>query len=228
MNTKYNHFPSKFVKPTRIGDELAKFLEKPFGSEMARTEVTRDINKYIRTNNLQDKENSRKINPDSKLAALFKLKKTDELTYFNLQKHLSHHFFTKAVGDTEVTRDQNVSSFPPKMTRQDLTGSIRRNLFGEELRCQTPSMRPQVTSQRERNIQRHLQDLLLPHVMTEVEDEFAFPVMTEVEDEFADEIKEFEERLKKEKKEQRYQDFKNANSIQKSIPLVVATPIYEL
>jgi chromatin remodeling complex protein RSC6 len=87
-----NRAPSGFVKPTRISDELAKFLEKPTGCEMARTEVTRDINKYIRTNNLQDKENGRKINPDTKLAALLKLKKTDELTYFNLQRYMSPHF----------------------------------------------------------------------------------------------------------------------------------------
>jgi chromatin remodeling complex protein RSC6 len=87
-----NRAPSGFVKPTRISDELAKFLEKPSGSEMARTEVTRDINKYIRTHNLQDKENGRKINPDSKLATLLKLKKTDELTYFNLQRYMSPHF----------------------------------------------------------------------------------------------------------------------------------------
>ena len=87
-----NRAPSGFVKPTLISDELAKFLEKPTGSEMARTEVTRDINKYIRTNNLQDKENGRKINPDKKLAALLKLKATDELTYFNLQRFMSPHF----------------------------------------------------------------------------------------------------------------------------------------
>jgi upstream activation factor subunit UAF30 len=87
-----NRAPSGFVKPTRISDELAKFLEKPSGSEMARTEVTRDINKYIRTHNLQDKENGRKINPDNKLATLLKLKKTDELTYFNLQRYMSPHF----------------------------------------------------------------------------------------------------------------------------------------
>ncbi len=87
-----NRAPSGFVKPTLISDELAKFLDKPTGSEMARTEVTRDINKYIRTNNLQDKENGRKINPDKKLAALLKLKTTDELTYFNLQRYMSPHF----------------------------------------------------------------------------------------------------------------------------------------
>ena len=87
-----NRAPSGFVKPTRISDELAKFLGKPDGSEMARTDVTREINTYIRAHNLQDKENGRKINPDTKLSALLKLKKTDELTYFNLQRYMSPHF----------------------------------------------------------------------------------------------------------------------------------------
>jgi chromatin remodeling complex protein RSC6 len=87
-----NRAPSGFVKPTRISDELAKFLDKPSGTEMARTDVTRDVNKYIRAHNLQDKENGRKIHADTKLATLLKLKKTDELTYFNLQKYMSHHF----------------------------------------------------------------------------------------------------------------------------------------
>ena len=91
-----NRAPSGFVKPTRISDELANFLEKPSGTEMARTDVTREINTYIRSHNLQDKENGRKINPDTKLSSLLKLKKTDELTYFNLQKYMSPHF-AKAV-----------------------------------------------------------------------------------------------------------------------------------
>ena len=87
-----NRQPSGFVKPTKISDELAKFLDKPVGTEMARTDVTREINKYIRLHNLQDKENGRKINPDSKLQSLLKLKKSDELTYFNLQRYMSPHF----------------------------------------------------------------------------------------------------------------------------------------
>jgi hypothetical protein len=87
-----NRQPSGFVKPTRISDELAKFLGKNLGVEMARTEVSKEINQYIRTNNLQDKENGRKINPDSNLTALLKLKKEDELTYFNLQRYMKHHF----------------------------------------------------------------------------------------------------------------------------------------
>jgi upstream activation factor subunit UAF30 len=96
-----NRAPSGFVKPTRISDELAIFLEKSSGSEMARTEVTRDINKYIRTNKLQDETNGRKIIPDAKLTALLKLSKDDELTYFNLQRFMSPHF-AKASKDVVV------------------------------------------------------------------------------------------------------------------------------
>jgi len=84
--------PSGFVKPTRISDELAQFLEQPLGSEMARTEVTKNINQYIRNNNLQDKSNGRKIIPDAKLSVLLKIQKGEELTYFNLQKYMSCHF----------------------------------------------------------------------------------------------------------------------------------------
>lgn len=87
-----NRAPSGFVKPTKISDELATFLDKPTGSEMARTEVTRDINLYIRTNSLQDKSNGRKINPDLKLAGLLQINAGEELTYFNLQKYMSRHF----------------------------------------------------------------------------------------------------------------------------------------
>jgi chromatin remodeling complex protein RSC6 len=87
-----NRQPSGFIKPTRISDELAVFLGKPLGTELARTAVSREINNYIRTNALQDKENGRKIIPDAKLTALLKVTKEDALTYFNLQRFMKHHF----------------------------------------------------------------------------------------------------------------------------------------
>ena len=90
--TNVNRAPSGFVKPTLISNELAAFLGKPEGSVLARTEVTREVNAYIRAQTLQNKINGRKINPDAKLLKLLKLKKGEELTYFNLQKYMAAHF----------------------------------------------------------------------------------------------------------------------------------------
>ena len=87
-----NRAPSGFVKPTKISVELATFLGKAKGTEMARTEVTREINAYIRQHKLQDPKNGRRILADAKLRKLLKLGKSDELTYFNLQRYMSPHF----------------------------------------------------------------------------------------------------------------------------------------
>jgi len=90
--------PSGFVKPTLISDELAKFLGKNLGTEMARTDVSKEINQYIRSNNLQDTQNGRKIHPDAKLSTLLNIQPSDEpLTYFNLQRFMKHHFVKTAV-----------------------------------------------------------------------------------------------------------------------------------
>jgi chromatin remodeling complex protein RSC6 len=99
-----NRSPSGFVKPTLISVDLAAFLGKPHGTEMARTEVTREINAYIRANNLQDKTNGRKINADAKLASLLKLTAGGEdLTYFNLQRYMSPHFQKSAAAAAAVS-----------------------------------------------------------------------------------------------------------------------------
>jgi chromatin remodeling complex protein RSC6 len=96
-----NRQPSGFVKPTKISDELAKFLDKPIGTEMARTEVTREINNYINEHSLKCKDNGRIINPDAKLRSLLKLGVGDELTYFNLQTYMAPHFHKSVKASTE-------------------------------------------------------------------------------------------------------------------------------
>ena len=92
MKRAGNRAPAGFIKPTLIGDELAKFLGAPIGTEMARTAVTKQITKYVKSNDLQDPTNGRTIIPDAALAKLLKISKNDELTYFNLQRYLAPHF----------------------------------------------------------------------------------------------------------------------------------------
>lgn len=90
-----NRQPSGFIKPTLITDELATFLGKVSGTEMARTEVSKEINQYIRENKLQDAQNGRIIRPDPKLKKLLRVGNDEELTYFNLQRYMKHHFVKK-------------------------------------------------------------------------------------------------------------------------------------
>lgn len=87
-----NRKPSGFIKPTLISDELANFLGKTTGTEMARTDVSKEINAYICAHNLKDKANGRIIHPDAKLSALLKITSGNELTFFNLQSYMKHHF----------------------------------------------------------------------------------------------------------------------------------------
>jgi chromatin remodeling complex protein RSC6 len=84
--------PSGFAKPTKLSDDLCGFLGVASGSEMARTEVTRVINQYIKENKLQDVTDKRTIVPDVKLLSILKLGEGDKLTYFNLQTYIKHHF----------------------------------------------------------------------------------------------------------------------------------------
>lgn len=90
--TSGNRQPSGFIKPTLITDELASFLGKASGTEMARTEVSKEINQYIRSKKLQDVNNGRIIRPDPALKKLLRVGEGEELTYFNLQRYMKHHF----------------------------------------------------------------------------------------------------------------------------------------
>lgn len=88
--------PSGFTAPTRISDELAVFLNKEVGTEMARTAVSKEIHQYIQANGLARKDNGRFIIPDEKLCKILKCTKEDEVSYFNLQTYLKPHFMKKS------------------------------------------------------------------------------------------------------------------------------------
>ena len=73
---KNKRAPSGFAKPTKVTKELCEFMDKPEGSEIARTEVTKALVIYIKNNNLleQGEDLKNKIVPDQKLQNLLELK----------------------------------------------------------------------------------------------------------------------------------------------------------
>jgi len=93
---KIKRAPSGFAKPTKVTKELCEFMDKPEGTEIARTEVTKALVNYIQINNLLEKgeDLKNKIVPDTKLKSLLGIQDNEinGLTYFNIQKYMNKHF----------------------------------------------------------------------------------------------------------------------------------------
>jgi len=93
---KTKRAPSGFAKPTKVTKELCAFMNKPEGTEIARTEVTKSLVNYIKDHNLikLGEDSKKKIVPDDKLQSLLGIQDTElnYLTYFNIQKYMNKHF----------------------------------------------------------------------------------------------------------------------------------------
>lgn len=95
--------PCGFEIPTSISDQLAVFLGKEPGVQIARTEVTKAIAQYIRENNLKHPEKKRVIVPDAKLGAILGEGATDEnLNHFSMNKYLTKHFPPKKIDKVDA------------------------------------------------------------------------------------------------------------------------------
>ena len=90
-----NKPPSGFAKPGPVSDELRTFLKLGKDELIARTEVTKRINAYCKEHNLQGETDKRVLKADKTLTKLLRLKKGDELTFFNLQKYMKVHYPNK-------------------------------------------------------------------------------------------------------------------------------------
>jgi len=109
--TKTKRAPSGFAKPTKVTKELCEFMNQPEGSEIARTEVTKALVSYIKSNNLIElgETTKNKIVPDEKLKNLLGIEceEVNELTYFNIQKYMNKHFYSKK--DTNLTSELSLT-----------------------------------------------------------------------------------------------------------------------
>ena len=84
--------PSGFAKPTELSPALCAFLDVPEGTHLARTDVTRRLNAYIKEHQLQAEEDKRNIKPDNKMKSILNMEEGDKLTFFNLQSYIKHNF----------------------------------------------------------------------------------------------------------------------------------------
>ena len=87
-----NRQPSGFAKPCKISKEMAKFLSLDENELIARNQVTKLINQYIIDNDLRNENDKRQIQPNKQLTKLLNLSGDEQLSYFNLQKYMKHHF----------------------------------------------------------------------------------------------------------------------------------------
>lgn len=113
---------SGFAKPTKVSLELSTFLGIPEDELIARTEVTKRINKYVKENGLQNPENKRVIVLDDTLKKLIAIPDDVQLTFFNLQKYIKHHYTdfqnTSEEIKVDISEKKTVEETPKKVVKK--------------------------------------------------------------------------------------------------------------
>tara|TARA_B110000977_G_C11091322_1_gene497059 strand:+ start:6643 stop:7158 length:516 start_codon:yes stop_codon:yes gene_type:complete len=105
---------SGFAKPMKMSKGLCEFLGVASDTLMARTDVTKEINKYVKANNLQNPENKRELILDAKLKTILTIPEDVTLTFFNLQKYMSQHYLKEEVEPIEKMPAVSVEKSPVK------------------------------------------------------------------------------------------------------------------
>ena len=71
--------------------DLEKFLSINHGTKLTNAEVMKSVAGYIKTNNLQLKDDKRKFAPNKQMSKIFSMKPSDKLTFVEINKHVSGH-----------------------------------------------------------------------------------------------------------------------------------------
>jgi chromatin remodeling complex protein RSC6 len=111
---------SGFARPSELSDELCAFLGVERSTQMARTNVTRLVCKYIKDNNLNSEGNRRSIDFTKPAAAALKQLLQPEsgavVTYFNLQRYLKPHIVSVPATTTTTESVAKTESVVPTPT----------------------------------------------------------------------------------------------------------------
>jgi chromatin remodeling complex protein RSC6 len=92
-----------FAVAVGVSDAMCEFMEVEKGSLIARTDITKKLNAYIKANTLENPENRQQILPDEKLwKILGEDAKGANITHFTIQKYINGHFIKKAAATESV------------------------------------------------------------------------------------------------------------------------------
>lgn len=133
--------PSGITKPVAITDELAKFLGVAPGTLVPRNEVTKGVSAYVKKNEISDPTNKQRFvlddRPAAKALKVLLGNPTEDVTYFNLQKYLKHHYVmtdappatpkkTKKVAEKEAPAAPAVAAAPPPSAEPEKKKVIKK------------------------------------------------------------------------------------------------------
>ena len=78
--------------PMNISAELLKYLGKPAGTQMTKSESMKLVSTSVREGGLQNADNKRQFTPNKKLAKVLNMSPIKTITFVELNKYLAHHF----------------------------------------------------------------------------------------------------------------------------------------
>jgi chromatin remodeling complex protein RSC6 len=90
-----------FAVAVPVSDLMCEFMEVEKGSLVARTDITKKLNAYIKANGLENPDNRQQILPDEKLWKILGDCQKDGvvITHFNIQKYINGHFIGRNAKD---------------------------------------------------------------------------------------------------------------------------------
>ena len=118
-----------FAVAVPVSDVMCEFMEVEKGSLVARTDITKRLNAYIKANGLENPENRQQILPDERLWKILGVASNEEqragvvITHFNIQKYINGHFLKKTVGSEGTLEVQGIVGSGGPLEIQGIVGS---------------------------------------------------------------------------------------------------------
>tara|TARA_B110000495_G_C22825596_1_gene481780 strand:+ start:233 stop:649 length:417 start_codon:yes stop_codon:yes gene_type:complete len=85
------HKKKKVQAKLKLSKDLEKFLSVEQGTKLTKAEVMKAVSSYIKENKLQLEDNKRRFKPNKKLHTVFGMSPKTNLTFVEINKHVSSH-----------------------------------------------------------------------------------------------------------------------------------------